>query len=258
MSNINNFDRKVVLDTETTGLDLGRGHRIISIGCVEVVNRVKTGRHLHIFVNPGRSSDPGALAIHGITDEFLRDKPKFAEIAKVFLDFIGRDPLIIHNAQFDLKFLRNELQIAGFKGLEQNQIIDTLLLARRKYPGSPASLDALCKKFNIDTSERVNHGALVDSELLASVYIAMTDAVQGEMALPDDSFHHAALSVERKTVPVPRTPRFFEASNEEMVKHQEAIKKIKDPLWASFYSQVNSKMNGQVNNAAAGDKSSYG
>lgn len=175
--------RKVVLDTETTGLEVDRGHRVIEIGCVELVDRRPSGRTFQRYLNPERSSDPGAVAVHGITDEFLRDKPKFADVAKDFVAFIDGAELLIHNATFDAAFLDDELKRAGVahgKLADHAAIVDTLDLARRKYPGQRNTLDALCKRLGVDNSRREVHGALLDAYLLADVWVAMT---AGQVAL---------------------------------------------------------------------------
>ncbi|CAE7405925.1 coaE [Symbiodinium microadriaticum] len=170
--------REVVLDTETTGLSPDDGHRIVEIGALELINHVPTGKTCHIYINPERDMPEEAFGVHGLSEEFLADKPKFAEIAQEFLDFIADDQLIIHNAAFDLKFLNAELKWAKQPVIDEGRAIDTLMIARRKFPGSPASLDALCKRFGIDNSDRTLHGALLDSELLADVYIELIDARQ--------------------------------------------------------------------------------
>lgn len=169
--------RQIVLDTETTGLDPAHGHRIIEIGAVELVDRKLTGQHFHEYVQPERSIPQEAVAIHGITPEFLADKPLFAAIGPAFLDFIGQAELVIHNAPFDLGFLNSEfsrLHAAQIPLQEQCAVIDTLWLARRKHPGQKNSLDALCKRYGVDNAQRTLHGALLDAELLADVYLFMT------------------------------------------------------------------------------------
>jgi len=170
--------RQVILDTETTGLEASQGHRIIEIGCVELVNRKLTGRHFHQYVNPDREVDAGAFEVHGISNAFLADKPRFHQIVDALLEFIDGADLIIHNAAFDLGFLNAELKLAGLGSkapLEQAlHIIDTLLLARSKHPGQKNNLDALCKRYSVDNSQRDLHGALLDAEILADVYLAMT------------------------------------------------------------------------------------
>ena len=169
--------RQIVLDTETTGLETSQDHRIIEIGCVEMVNRKLTGRHYHQYINPERKVDEGAMEFHGITDEYLQDKPLFSAISSEFLDFLDGAELIIHNAPFDLGFINHELKKLGKKTplLESScRVIDTLGLARQKHPGQKNSLDALCKRYGVDNSQRDLHGALLDSEILADVYLLMT------------------------------------------------------------------------------------
>lgn len=181
--------RKIVLDTETTGLEVERGHRVIEIGCVEVVDRRPSGRTFQCYLNPGRAIDPGAVAVHGITDEFLRDKPGFVEIVDDFLGFIDGAELLIHNAAFDIAFLDAELELAGpgYGRMDEHaSVVDTLALARAKYPGQKNTLDALCKRLGVDNSRRDVHGALLDAHLLAEVWLAMT-AGQGALSLGDDT-----------------------------------------------------------------------
>lgn len=169
--------RQIVLDTETTGLDPSQGHRIIEIGCVEIDNRRLTGRHYHCYLNPERDIDEGAIQVHGITAEFLADKPRFSQVAEEFLKFVSGAELIIHNAPFDLGFLNHELQLIGHGTtlLHENcSIIDSLVMARKKHPGQRNSLDALCKRYEVDNSQRELHGALLDAEILADVYLLMS------------------------------------------------------------------------------------
>ncbi len=170
-------ERQVVLDTETTGLDPAQGHRVIEIGCIELRNRRLTERQFHVYLRPERAIDEGAIRVHGLTNEFLADQPRFAEIAEQFLEFVRGAELIIHNAPFDLGFLNHELQRCGRgqSALEQLCTVeDTLLLARQRHPGQRNNLDALCKRYGIDNSQRTLHGALLDAEILADVYLAMT------------------------------------------------------------------------------------
>ncbi len=183
--------RQIILDTETTGLNARSGDRIIEIGCVELVNRRLTGNNLHFYVNPERDSDPGALAVHGLTTEFLRDKPKFAEIAAELLDFVRDAELIIHNAPFDIGFLDAELRLLGLPAFTKHcgEIIDTLVQAKQIFPGKRNSLDALCDRFGISNAHRTLHGALLDSELLAEVYLAMT---RGQESLVIDMLNEPA------------------------------------------------------------------
>ncbi len=168
--------RQIVLDTETTGLEPAQGHRVIEIGAVEVVNRISTGRHFHVYLNPDRDSDPGALAVHGLTTEFLSDKPRFEEIVQDFLDFIEGGELVIHNASFDTRFLDAELSRVGRPPIAQlcDGITDSLMVAREMNPGKRNSLDALCERYGISNAHRTLHGALLDSQLLAEVWLAMT------------------------------------------------------------------------------------
>lgn len=168
--------RQIVLDTETTGLEVGKGHRIIEIGCIELAERRPTGRTFHRYLNPQRRIDEGALAVHGIDNEFLADKPRFADIAPELLDFIAGAELVIHNAAFDVAFLNAELALAGIAGTvaDRTGVLDTLALAREKYPGQKNNLDALCKRLNVDNRQRELHGAMLDAQLLAEVYLAMT------------------------------------------------------------------------------------
>ena len=178
--------RQIILDTETTGMDHREGHRIIEIGCVEMIERRLTGRNYHVYINPERAVDAGALEVHGITDEFLSDKPKFAAVAADFVDFVRDSEIIIHNATFDVGFLNAELaRLEGDLNLELEsiaEVLDTLLMARELHPGQRVNLDALCKRYDVDHSNRDLHGALLDAELLAEVYLAMTGG-QVDLAL---------------------------------------------------------------------------
>lgn len=181
--------RQVVLDTETTGLELSAGHRIIEIGCVELINRKLTGRHFHQYINPLREVEEGAFEVHGISNEFLADKPLFEQIVDEFLSFIEGAELVIHNAAFDVGFLNNELKLTSpsLGKIEDNcAVLDSLKLARNKHPGQKNNLDALCKRYDIDNSQRDLHGALLDSEILADVYLAMTGG-QTKLDLSSDS-----------------------------------------------------------------------
>lgn len=175
--------REIVLDTETTGLDPRKGDRLIEIGCVEIVNRIPTGREFHKFINPERDVPAEAEAVHGLSTAFLLDKPLFAEVAQDFLDFIAGDALVIHNATFDVGFLNMELERLSFGPLAMSRVVDTLQLARRKHPAGPNSLDALCKRYGIDNSKRIKHGALMDSLLLAEVYLELLGERQASLGL---------------------------------------------------------------------------
>lgn len=175
--------REIVMDTETTGLEPAEGHRIVEIGAVELFNHLPTGRTYHQYINPQRSMPKEAFDVHGLGDDFLRDKPVFKAIAPAFLEFIADAPLVIHNASFDMKFLNSELQAAGFPTLPMSRALDTVAMARRKFPGAPASLDALCRRFGVDNSAREKHGALLDSEILAEVYLELVGGRQPDFGL---------------------------------------------------------------------------
>ena len=175
--------REIVLDTETTGLDPYDGHRLVEIGAVELFNGLPTGKTYHQYVNPERDMSAAAFAVHGISDEFLKDKPKFSEIADGFLRFVQDARLVIHNAAFDIKFINAELTWANKTTIPQENAVDTLQIARKKFPGSPVSLDALCRRFNIDNSARTQHGALLDSEILAEVYLELSGGRQPNFEL---------------------------------------------------------------------------
>ncbi|NRA73462.1 MAG: DNA polymerase III subunit epsilon [Rickettsiales bacterium] len=223
--------REIILDSETTGLSPERGDRIIEIGAIEVVDKVKTGKFFHKFINPEREVSKSAFNIHGISDEFLKDKPKFYDVVDDFLRFIAEDKLIIHNAPFDMKFINNELSIFNKGKISYERAVDTLVIARRKFPGSPANLDALCKRFNISTEIRKakGHGALLDSELLYEVYIRLTEGVQSEFFLKKASALNntsANLQEDRKYI----EPRKF-SYEDDLKKHKEFLEKIPNNLW---------------------------
>lgn len=175
--------REIVLDTETTGFEPAEGHRIVEIGAVELFNHMPTGRTFHVYINPERPMPAEAFEVHGLGDDFLRDKPVFRSIARDFLEFVAEARLVIHNASFDMKFLNAELGWAGLPTLPFDRALDTLLIARQKFPGSPASLDALCRRFGVDNSSREKHGALLDSELLAEVYLELIGGRQPDLML---------------------------------------------------------------------------
>ena len=178
--------REIVLDTETTGFEPETGDRIVEIGALELLNHLPTGRTFHVYINPERPMPPEAFAVHGLGDDFLKDKPLFAEVARDFLEFIGDAKLVIHNAAFDMKFLNHELGRVGYPPMPMDRAIDTVLMARRKFPGAPASLDALCRRFGIDNSARTLHGALLDSEILAEVYLELIGGRQPDFGLNAD------------------------------------------------------------------------
>jgi DNA polymerase III subunit epsilon len=175
--------REIVLDTETTGLDPYQGHRLVEIGCIELVNRIPSGQTFHRYLNPERDMPSEAFAVHGLSADFLRDKPPFAEVAEELITFIADAPLVAHNAMFDLGFLNAELERAGKPLVTRERLVDTLLLARRKHPGGPNRLDDLCARYGIDNSRRTKHGALLDAEILAEVYVELTGARQAQLIL---------------------------------------------------------------------------
>jgi DNA polymerase III subunit epsilon len=175
--------REIVLDTETTGFEPSEGHRIVEIGALELLNHMPTGRTFHKYLNPQRPMPPEAFEVHGLGDDFLRDKPLFSAVAADFISFIGDAKLVIHNAAFDMKFLNFELEKVGLPALPFDRALDTVLIARKKFPGSPASLDALCRRFGVDNSGREKHGALLDSELLAEVYLELIGGRQPDFGL---------------------------------------------------------------------------
>jgi DNA polymerase III subunit epsilon len=218
--------RQIILDTETTGLNARTGDRVIEIGCVELMNRRLTGNNLHFYVNPERDSDPGALAVHGLTTEFLSDKPKFAEIANTLRDFIDGAELIIHNAPFDLGFLDVEFELLGLPSFRSHctNVIDTLVQAKQMFPGKRNSLDALCDRFGISNAHRTLHGALLDSELLAEVYLSMTRGQESLVIdmLGDSGQHAGDTSAPRVKVASLELPVIV-ASEEERAAHEAVL-----------------------------------
>ncbi|MDA5192374.1 DNA polymerase III subunit epsilon [Govanella unica] len=219
--------REIVFDTETTGFDPASGDRVVEIGCVEIVNLIPTGRSFHKYVNPERDMPAEAFAVHGLSAEFLRGHPLFAEVVAEFLDFIGDDQLVAHNAEFDIKFLNFELKKLGFPPLAAVRVVDTLAIARRKFPGSPSSLDALCKRFGIDNSVRDKHGALLDSELLAEVYLELMGGRQVGLELGSA----AAAKTVAKSAREFRAPRPHAASDTELAAHTAFVDKLKNAVW---------------------------
>lgn len=227
--------REIVFDTETTGLNPMAGDRIVEIGCVELVNRVETGRHFHAYFNPERAMPTEAEAIHGLTTIFLSDKPRFAERAQELLEFIADSPLVAHNAGFDFGFLNFELQNCGFTPVCTSRMVDTLPLARSRHPGAKHSLDALCARFGVDRSLRVKHGALLDAQLLAQVYVELTGGRQIGLGLVADTgsapIGGGAPAV---TIRQPRAARPHSAAEAELERHRAFIAKLVNPLWARF------------------------
>lgn len=225
--------RELVLDTETTGFEPHEGDRIVEIGAVELWNHVPTGKTYHQYINPQRDMPNAAFEVHGLSNEFLADKPVFADIAQAFVDFVKDDKMIIHNASFDMKFLNAELGWLNRKALPMSQALDTLAIARRKFPGSPASLDALCRRFGIDNSNRVLHGALLDSEILAEVYLELIGGRQPDFALGQQQNTGNAASTETAWRPQPRAvPLNSRLTNEEAAAHTAFIEAMGDgALW---------------------------
>jgi len=217
--------RQIVLDTETSGLDFRKGHRIVEIGCIEMIGRKPTQRRFHTYLNPECPIEAGAQAVHGLTNEDLQDKPKFVEIAKDFLDFIQDAELLIHNAEFDRGFLDNELGLLGRPPLDQvcSGIVDTLKLARELRPGRKNSLDALCREFDIDNSGRHLHGALLDAELLAEVYLAMT---RGQENLLMDLDEVVPAAAQNNAVGASAALLVLRASSEELLEHERVLSEI--------------------------------
>lgn len=222
--------REIVLDTETTGMDPLKGDKLVEIGCVELENHLATGKTFHIYINPERDIPPEATAVHGITDEFVKDKPTFGEIVGDFLDFVGDSRLVIHNAEFDVKFLNAELKTFGFPSLDNRRVLDTLKMAREKFPGSPANLDALCRRFGIDNSNRTLHGALLDSQLLAEVYLELLGGRQQGLAIHQEEIKtHVAQTA--NTIKQYREPRIFAPTQKEKQDFEKMLEGLKNPLW---------------------------
>jgi DNA polymerase-3 subunit epsilon len=239
-----NVLRQIVLDTETTGIDPKSGHRIIEIGCVELIDRKLTGNNYHVYINPEREVDEGAFKVHGISNEFLADKPVFEEISTDFFDFINGAELIIHNAPFDVGFIDHEFALlgTGLANLENYcQITDTLVLARKKHPGQRNNLDALCKRYDITNFNRELHGALLDSEILALVYLAMTG---GQAALFDVEFDEPQVTLKQNKQADSAQHAFhlkvIKASEEELSQHQEYLAMLKEKSGISLWEEVDS------------------
>jgi len=221
--------REIVFDTETTGLDPKDGHRIVEFAGIELIERVPTGRHLHFYCNPLRLMPPEAEAIHGLGDDFLADKPAFPAKAHELIAFLGDAILIAHNAAFDLRFLNFELSRAGLPEIDSAKVVDTLELARKRFPGAKHSLDALCMRFGIDRSTRVKHGALIDSELLAEVYVELTGGRQIGFAGFEATLITSSAPMERTL----REARAFAVPPNELAAHQAFVAAMQDPLWAT-------------------------
>ena len=229
--------REIVFDTETTGLSPAAGDRMVEIGCVELFNRVETGRVFHAYFNPGRPMPSGAEAVHGLTDRFLSDKPGFHERCEELLAFMGESPLVAHNAAFDFGFINHELGQCGRPSVCTSRMIDTLAIARQKFPGAKHSLDALCTRFGVDRSQRIKHGALLDAQLLAQVYVELTGGRQIGLTLvaelveaQEGAVAEAGLEAVPVTVEV-RPARPHAPSEDELARHAAFLARIADPIW---------------------------
>jgi DNA polymerase III subunit epsilon len=226
--------REIVLDTETTGFDPDTGDRIVEIGAIELMGHIRTEKTFHVYINPERLMPDDARAVHGLDDDFLRDKPCFREVGQSFLDFIADSPLIIHNAAFDMRFLNAELKWLGLPLLPLNRAVDTLEIARKKFPGAPASLDALCRRFGIDNSARTLHGALLDSEILAEVYLELIGGRQPDLILAPAAIRTASGHAETwrpAARPTPLPPRITQA---ERAAHAAFVERMGgNALWVS-------------------------
>lgn len=222
--------REIVLDTETTGLDPANGDRIVEIGCVETMHHIATGESFHVYINPERDMPQEAFNVHGLSEEFLSDKPVFAEIIEDFLAFIGDAPLVIHNAEFDMRFLNAEFKKLGRPLLPRERAIDTVAMARRKFPGAQANLDALCRRFEIDLSRRDKHGALLDAELLADVYLQLCGGLQPGLELAGSQAQSdSPVIVQRQARPA----RAHAPSPEELAAHARLVESLNEPVWRS-------------------------
>lgn len=222
--------REIVLDTETTGFEPSQGHRLVEIGCLELINYVPSGRAFHTYINPEREVPQEAFDVHGLSYDFLKNHPPFKEVGALFLEFIEEAPLVIHNAKFDMKFLNAELSNQDWPEIPFSRAIDTLTMARQKFPGSPASLDALCKRFGVDNKAREKHGALLDAELLAQVYLELIGGKQPGLSL------HFSSSSEKggentKKEKLFRAPRSFSPTEEEKKLHSDLVANLNEALW---------------------------
>jgi DNA polymerase III subunit epsilon len=225
--------REIILDTETTGLDPNSGHRIVEIGCVELINLIPTGRTYHQYINPERDMPPEAFAIHGLSETFLSQHPKFSDIVSDFLNFVGDDGnLVIHNATFDMKFLDSEIERTSYPTINRQRVIDTLDIARKQNPGGRNSLDALCKRYGINNSHREYHGALLDSQLLAEVYLYLKGGRQPTFSLQEETKEIIEMLIDHE--PINFEYRSFDPSDKEQTSHVELIQKIKNSKWHAY------------------------
>ena len=227
--------REIVLDTETTGLSPDQGHRVVELGCVELLNRIPTGATFHVYLNPDRDMPAEAFAVHGLSAEFLKDKPRFADVADDFLAFIGDAPLVAHNAGFDFGFICHELKRAARAELSRDRVVDTLMLARRRHSAGPYSLDALCGRYGIDNSRRTKHGALLDAEILAEVYLELIGGRQAKLGLTDTTEVRIIGSDGSVTVRVRETPLAARLTDADREAHAAFIATLGDgALWLSY------------------------
>lgn len=235
--------REIVFDTETTGLSPAAGDRMVEIGCIEMIGRVETGRHFHCYFNPDRPMPSEAEAVHGLSDIFLSDKPRFADKAEELLEFIGESPLVAHNASFDFGFLNHEMEYCGRTPICLSRMVDTLTLARSRHPGAKHSLDALCTRFGVDRSQRVKHGALLDAQLLAQVYIELTGGRQIGLGLIAEAPAAVGegLSSANAGPKIVREPRPHGAAPAEVARHRAFMAKIVNPLWDRFFAPTSER-----------------
>jgi DNA polymerase-3 subunit epsilon len=227
--------REIVFDTETTGLNPLTGDRMVEIGCVELLNRVETGRTFHAYFNPCRPMPSGAEAVHGLSDAFLADKPLFGDICEELLEFFGDSPLIAHNASFDFGFLNHELNLCGRPLVCLTRMVDTLAIARQRHPGAKHSLDALCTRFGVDRSLRIKHGALIDAQLLAQCYVELTGGRQIGLSLAAEILADTRVEERAASAPIVvkiRPPRPHAPSEDELLQHAAFVATLVDPIWA--------------------------
>lgn len=223
--------REISLDTETTGFYPENGDRLVEIGCVELMNHMPTGKTYHVYINPERDVPEDAVRVHGLTTEMLKDKPTFREIADEFLEFIGDDPLVIHNAKFDVKFLNAELKWCHKRQIPMESAIDTLIIARKMFPGSRVSLDDLCRRYNVDNSKRTKHGALLDAELLAEVYLELLGGREPGLILGENSTSTVFFDLTQEEKKPLKESRVFPVPEKDAANHEAFMKKIKNPIW---------------------------
>ncbi len=223
--------REIIFDTETTGLSFSSGDRLVEIGCVELVNRVETGRTFHAYFHPERPMAPEAQAIHGLGDAFLADKPLFHTVCEDLLEFLGDSPLVAHNAHFDFGFINGELKRCGRMTVAMERMIDTIVIARTRHPGAKHSLDALCTRYGIDRSHRLLHGALLDAQLLAQLYVELTGGRQIGLSLISEAIEPPSMPAIAPASTIARPPRVFAASPDELARHAQFLASCVNPLW---------------------------